>query len=362
MKCKYCRKDAPDAPYCCFCGKLQEARRQAHKRGNGQGTAYKRGKTWTGVRPGYQYTDDEGLHRKRQTKGGFSTKKDALEWASGSDVSMDHSQKVIDLWQLYSENDLKNLSKSKQTAYKIARRRLEPIMGMEIHQVTLNALQGLLNASGSHYKARDMKTIMSKLYKKAMASNKTLVNKNLAEFLVLPKLEESEAQPFTEDEVKAFWKLYDSGDYFVGFILLMVYTGMMPAELQACTKKMVDLEKCEIFGCGAKTKSRKNSAIVFPEFLRPVVASLFDFDGDYLLPYGHDTFYLEYYECLQRAGVRKLPPYSCRHTYGTEAVKLGLHPAIIQKLLRHSTTKMQERYTHLSSDDAHEGAKLFSRG
>lgn len=359
MICRFCHKEAPDAPFCCWCGRSQEP--QKHRRGNGQGTAFKRGNSWTGVRTGYQFTDDEGLHRKRQWKGGFATKKEALEWASTKTNQPEHSEKVIDLWQLYETADLPKLSDSKQTAYKIARKRLEPVMGMEIHQIDLKTLQGLVNAAGSFYKARDMKSVLSHLYKKAMASNTTLVNKNLAQFLVLPKTEEKEAQPFTEDEVKAFWDLYDKEDPFVSFILLLCYTGMMPAELFACKKSMVDLDKCEIFGAGAKTKSRKKSAIVFPEILRPVVEGLLNSDGPKLLHMNKDNFYKQYYLCLERAGVRKLPPYSCRHTYGTEAVKLGVHPAVIQKMLRHSNQRTQERYTHLGSEEAHEAANLFSR-
>lgn len=360
MICRFCHKEAPDAPFCCWCGRSQEQKK--HRRGNGQGTAFKRGSTWTALRPGYQFTDETGLHRVRPKKGGFATKKEALEWASTNTEELDHSQKVIDLWQVYKESDFLKLSSNRQTAYQIARKRLEPVMGMEIHQVTFETLQGLVNASGSFYKARDMKTVMKKLYRIAMASNKTLVKNNLAEFLVLPENDEKEANPFTEEEVNAFWKLYDGNDYFVPYILLMIYSGMMPAELMACKKDMVDLDKCEIFGCGAKTKSRKKSAIVFPEFLRPVVEGLLNSKGEKILHMNKDNFYKEYYECLERAGVRKLPPYSCRHTYGTEAVKLGVHPAIIQKMLRHSNQKTQERYTHLGSEEAHDAANLFKRG
>lgn len=362
MICRYCHKTAPDAPFCCFCGKRQDAQRQAHKRGNGQGTAYKRGKTWTGVRAGYQFTDDEGLHRKRQTKGGFATKKEALEWASTKTFLETHSPKLIELWELYEANDLPKLSKNRQTAYKIARKRLEPLMGTQIHLLTLEALQQAVNAAKTYYPARDCKTVLSQLYKKALASNNGLVTKNLADYVTLPQLEETEAKPFTAEELKAFWDLFDKGDYFVGYILLMCYSGMMPAELLSCKKDMINTEKCEIFGCGAKTKSRKKSAIVYPEILRPVVESLLKSKGEKLLAINKDNFYIEFYDCLERAKVRKLPPYSCRHTYGTEAVKLGVHPAVVQKMLRHSNQRTQERYTHLTSEEAHEAVNLFARG
>ena len=356
MTCAKCSGQIPaGAKFCPWCGKAMSPTRAARKRGNGQGTAYKRGKTWEAARPGYSYTDETGYHRVRPRKGGFATKKEALEWACTKTVDTS-SPKVIELWTLYSQSDLPKLSESKQVAYKIARRRLEPVMGEEIHLVTLEALQAIINAAGSYYKARDIRTVMSALYKKAMASNTSLVKSNLASFLVLPKLEEKEAQPFTPEEVKAFWGLYDLGDPFVGYILLMIYTGMMPAEVLKCKKSMVDLEKCEIYGCGAKTKSRKKSAIVFPEFLRPVAEYFVEWSD------GKNSFYDAYYDCLERAGVRKLPPYSCRHTYGTEAVKLGVHPAVVQKMLRHSTQRTQERYTHLSSEEAHEAANLFNRG
>ena len=335
MICRYCHKTAPDGLYCIFCGKRQDVPRSSHKRGNGQGTAYKRGKTWTGVRPGYQFTDDSGLHRK---------------------------PKLIDLWTQYEQADLPKLSKNRQTAYKIARKRLEPIMGMEIHLVTLDALQDVINAAKTFYPARDCKTVLKALYKKALASNNGLVTKNLADFVVLPALEEKEAVPFTAEELKAFWDLYDKNDYFVGYILLLCYTGMMPAELLSCKKDMIDLEKCEIFGCGAKTKSRKKSAIVFPEILRPVVEGLLNSKGEKLIRINKDNFYAEYYACLDRAKVPHKPPYACRHTFGTETVKLGVHPAVVQKLLRHSNQRTQERYTHLSSAEAHDALKGVARG
>lgn len=364
MICRSCHKTAPDGAYCIFCGKHQDISRAGHKRGNGQGTAYKRGNTWTGKRPGYQFSDEDGNHRKRPTKGGFKTKKDALEWATSSSVVETSSPKVIELWQMYERDDLPKLSANRQTAYKIARKRLEPLMGTQIHLVTLETLQGAVNAAKTFYPMRDCKTVMKALYNKALASNNGLVTKNLADHIVLPALEEAEAVPFTADEVKAFWNLYDKSDYFVGFVLLLCYTGMMPAELMSCKKDMVDLETNEIFGCGAKTKSRKKSAIVFPDFLRPVVESLLNLypKSDKLIAINKDNFYVEYYDCLNRAGVRKLPPYSCRHTYGTEAVRLGVHPAVIQKMLRHSNTKTQEKYTHLSSAEAHDAANLLARG
>lgn len=362
MICRYCHQSVADAPFCGLCGRRQEILRAGKKRGNGQGTALKRGKTWTGIRPGYRFIDDEGYHRVRPSKGGFATKKDALEWASSSVEIREGSPKLIELWEQYKTSELPKLSANRQSAYKTARKKLEPFMGRQIHTLTLAELQDLINEKcPTFYTARDVRTILKAMYKRAMIDY-PIIQKNLADFLVLPKMEEHEATPFTPDELAKLWNIFDKKDYFVPYILLMCYTGMMPAELLACKKENVDTEKQEIVGCGAKTKTRKKSPIVYPDILAPVVDTIMASDGGKLIRINKDFFYDEYYACLERAGVEKKVPYSCRHTYATEAVKLGVHPAVVQKMLRHSTQKVQERYTHLSAEEAHEAAKLFSRG
>ena len=84
--CKRCGFSlAETARFCSQCGRAVNYTPTPKKRGNGQGTAIKRGKTWTGFRPGYSYHDENGVkHRVRPSKGGFLTKKDALAWAAGS--------------------------------------------------------------------------------------------------------------------------------------------------------------------------------------------------------------------------------------------------------------------------------------
>lgn len=335
------------------------------KRGNGQGCAIKRGSTWTGVRPGYKYLDEDGKqHRRRPSKGGFKTKKEALQWASNdSDVVV--VPKLIELWEGYSKNDMLKLGENKQLSYKIARKRLESVINRRIDTVTVEDLQNVINAEcPSYYTAKDVRDLLSNLYKRAMASNHSPVNQNLARHLVLPDLVEHEAEPFTEQEVSAIWKAYNGGDIIAGFTLLMIYTGMMPIELMNLQKENIDLDSLEIRNSGAKTKVRKKAVIVFPPFLRPVVESLLEYapgEGK-LYPVNKDRFYAQYYASIERCQIRKLPPYSCRHTFGTEIVKAGVHPALVQKMLRHSNQKTQEKYTHVSAEDQHGVATQISYG
>lgn len=179
---------------------------------------------------------------------------------------------------------------------------------------------------------------------------------NLARLLTLPELVEESPEPFSEIELHKLWDAYADGDHFYGFILLMIYSGMMPGELLNLTVDMIDLDAMEIRGCGLKTKKRKEVAIVFPYFLCPVVTDLCAHANKRgkIVGLNKDKFYNLYHDALQRAGVRDLPPYSCRHTTATALALDNIAPSIIQEVMRHSKITTTQRYIHTSSKDAHE--------
>ena len=232
------------------------------KRGNGQGSARKRGKTWTAIWTLGTVVEDGRLRQIRQTKGGFRTKTEALAYAANPPqiAAQASTPSLMDYWTVWSATSLSKMSKSKQTAYKIAKRKVERIMLLPVDKLSINLLQETVDAKApTYYPAKDIKTLLTHLYKRAVAEG--WVSTNLAEFIVLPALEEEELQPFTEPELRQFWAAYGAGDSFVGFILLMIYTGMMPGELFGLKKDMIDWDACEIRGCGLKTKKRKETPI-----------------------------------------------------------------------------------------------------
>ncbi len=78
-----------------------------------------------------------------------------------------------------------------------------------------------------------------------------------------------------------------------------------------------------------------------------------------LLRINKDRFYKAYYDCLEAAGVRRLPPYSCRHTTGTEAARAKLAAPAIQQLMRHAKLTTSQRYIHLAADVAHDAVNAL---
>lgn len=361
MICRKCRQEAPEGPYCALCGAKQSVSPKTEKavrhRGNGTGTVFKRGKTWTAQRTLYITVDENGKrHRKYATKGGFATKRDAIIYVESMLNSEQRTiPKLIDLWNIYEQTELPKLSKDKQTAYKKARQRLEPLMGRKIDTLTTADLQTVIDDNcKTYYTARDCKTVLSKLYRSACADQ--FVTSNLAQYIILPKLKETEAEPFTAEEVERIWNAWTDGETFAGYMLVMIYSGMMPGELLSLKKDMIDFDRCEIYGIGKKTAIRKQSALVFAECVKPVLQELCgNAKTDKLICRQRNAWYVDYHAAAKRIGIRDLPPYSCRHTTGTEAARLNLNAAAIQKIMRHAKITTSQRYIHLGSSEAHDG-------
>lgn len=336
------------------------------KRGNGQGSARKRGKTWTAIWTLGTVVEDGRLRQIRQTKGGFRTKTEALAYAANppSTVTTDRVPTLQDYWETWSTTSLPKMSKSKQTAYKIAKRKVERLMLLPVDKLNIKLLQDAVDAKAStYYPAKDIKTLLTHLYKRAVAEG--WVTNNLAEFIELPTLEEEELQPFNENELRSFWDAYGTGDIFVGYILLMIYTGMMPGELVRLKKDMIDWDAREIRGCGLKTKKRKETPIVFPEIISPVLLDLCQQSKSRIgnvLCMTKDRFYPAFHDALSRCGVRDLKPYSCRHTTATALALGNIAPSVIQEVMRHTKFSTTQRYIHPDMTAAHAAVNTMEKG
>lgn len=336
------------------------------KRGNGQGSARKRGKTWTAIWTLGTVVEDGRLRQIRQTKGGFHTKTEALSYAANPPTNLS-SRKVPtlqDYWEVWSATVLPKMSKSKQTAYKIAKKKVERIMLLPVDKLNIKMLQDAVDTKApTYYPAKDIKTVLTQLYKRAVAEGWAATN--LAEFITLPQLVEEELNPFREEELRSFWDAYGNGDDFVGFILLMIYTGMMPGELMQLKKDMIDWEAREIRGCGLKTKKRKETPIVFPEIISPVLLDLCQRSQSRVgnvLCMNKDRFYTAFHDTLARCGARDLKPYSCRHTTATALALGNIAPSVIQEVMRHTKFSTTQRYIHPDMTAAHAAVNSMDKG
>lgn len=374
MICPKCKREVnDDSIFCNYCGKklVVQKRKAVKVRGNGQGTAFRRGRTWTAqVVIDWRFPSDPSKPKIpiKKTKGGFPTKAAALAYCptllAGGYLKPETAPRLSYYWKTYENGKLTTLSDSKQTAYKIAWNRMEKIHDAKVDALTVNDLQTLLNETcKTYYTAKDCKSLLVNLFKLAGADG--FANDRLPSMLILPELVENERTPFSSDEQKALWQTYESGDLRASVPILLIYTGMMPGEAMKLRVENIDIDKQVITGIGMKTKVRKQNPVVIADILLPVLQDLIDHarpDG-FIFTQSKDDWYKEYYSVLEKAGCRKLSPYSCRHTTATAlAVTENIAPQTIRKVMRWSTVRMLDRYAHPDTKDAIEAVNTIKRG
>lgn len=367
MDCIKCKKPLQDDfTYCPYCGKKQVAEKAKTNRSrpNGTGTVYKRGKTWTASYVhGYVINQDGTSRTVRSTKGGFRTKKEAMEYLPNlQNVQERKTPKLVELFELYkTSKKYLALSDSRKEKYDIAWKKLETLWFWKIDMLTTFDLQNAVDSNAdTYYTARDLKNLLSKLYQMALPDE--FVRQNLSDYIELPPLNAKQQQAFRSEEIAALWNDYTSGNWWTGYILLMIYTGMMPGELLDARKDNIDWEGRQIVGAGKKTKERKETPIVLADFILPVLADLCEHTaGDKLIRINKDKFYDTYYEVLERAGCRRLTPYSCRHTAATTLALENIPPSIIQKIMRHAKFSTTEKYIHINIEPMREAINMLQK-
>lgn len=364
MICIKCKASIPDGSlFCNLCGKKQSAeKRRAKKvRGNGMGSAYKRGRTWTAVVTMDWYTPEDPTKPKkpiRKTKGGFPTKADAIAYCptlkAGGVEKPTEAPRLSAYWKLYSEGDMLKLSKGKQSAYKTAWNKIKPIHDVRVDAITVELLRKVVSDSCKTFDpAKDCKSLLSNLFE--LASADRFAVRELPSYIILPEHEEKERIPFTKEEQVALWKAYDNGDIRAAVPLLMIATGLMPGEMQLLKVENIDIENRIIVRAGLKTKIRKRTPVVLSDAILPVVKDLIEHaqDSGYIWKRHEKVWYENYYAVLEAAGCRRLSPYSCRHTCASNlSIDKNIPSQTIRRVMRWSTERMLDRYSHPSTEDA----------
>lgn len=352
ITCRKCARELPpDALFCCYCGTKQSSRPRTPKaKGNGSGSIYRRSDRpgWcvaytVGMKAVIRPDGSRGVRQQRRTKYGFKTKREANEWLSALIANEDlrHTKRVPTVAQLYQDwldAPGKKPGASTLTSYGVAyRKRIEPSIGdLEIDVVSLRDLECII--SGLTYDpAKDVKDLMSLLFKRAIGDGHVKVNP--VPLLQLPEHVAAKVPAWSPDEISALWTSWGQGNRIAGCCLLMIHSGMMPGELFKCKLDMINWETHTIIGCGLKTKERRENPIVFPPVIVPVLRDLCDTTPSrqgFLLGMNKDKFYDEFRELKKDLGIRpEVIPYSGRHSTATELELLGVQPSIIASVLRH---------------------------
>ena len=319
----------------------------------------------------YCYTDWQGKRRK-STKRGFATKREAEEWLRNFLITQkaDFDMKFEDFWKIYCAD--------------METRLREHTMRTKKYIVELKILPYFGNKRVNDITAADIRQWQNELIKMGYSPTylKTINNQLSAIFNYAVRYYDLKSNPCakagsmgkSKAEEMDFW----TGEDFRKFIdsvmnkrlsymafLILYWTGMRLGELLALNPKDVDLEKRTISitksyqRLGKKDvitppkTSKSKRVITIPEFLaadiKDYMDSLYDLqEDDRLFPI--TKYYLEHemQRGIKESGVKRIRVHDLRHSHASMLIELGFSPLEIANRLGHEKVETTlNTYAHL---------------
>lgn len=317
------------------------------RRGNGEGTVQKISAHNYKAIAVVGWKDDQ--HPIRRTKSGFRTSREAREYISVLKGERPQERTIADYWSTI-EQEVAQMDSATQRKYRLAYDRVCSIAHQPLHTIRIEQLNNLV-ADLTSNSARSVKNLLSKAYQLGMAE--MVCSVNLALLMTLPKESAHiEKMPFAKGELDILWSAWhEKKSALLGVILLSVYTGAMPIEV--CRMRTDNVQGRMIVDVGAKTEKRKESPIVIPNLLMPIVewlCSNADTDG-YLLGMTEKQYRTAFKREMARLGLSTdHTPYDCRHTTAT-LLQNRLEPNALTEIMRHTDLKMTQHYKHRKTEE-----------
>lgn len=367
MKCKKCRKEVPDgAAFCPWCGaelrdKAEKPARKTRTRGNGLGSVYKRGGKWMAVKViGWTVGPDGKARKQTRSKGGFATKREALEYLPK--ISME-ARKPVETWAEVYDAWLPTHQATQATldCYKAAERWFTSVHRMKMADITVDHLQDALdNCPKGRRTQENMRSLAGLLYKYAIPRG--IASLNMAQYLTIHAKNDGGKEPLPDsalDALKAHLHDVPGADY----VLCHCYLGFRPSELLELRAENYNREE-RAFRGGAKTRAGKNRTVTVPPVIQPIVDRLLKdkiagpvfcrADGSKMSIYVYRELF---YKVLDACGIenptetdsngqerKRYTPHSCRHTFAMLTARASGKDDISKKLTGHSDVRMLDRY------------------
>ena len=344
MNCVKCNAPLPDgAIFCPACGKKQvQEKRKALKRANGTGTVYKlsgrRRRPWVAA-------------KNRVVIGYYEKKTDALEALeklSGRDLTERYNMTFSEVYEAWKAEYCKRLSKAGQKAYETSYKAFSVLYSRKFRELRTADFQAVIDEHKSKTEAiKKYRQLISQMSKWAMREE--INTQNFAQFVQLQSAPKKAKEIFTDADIE---KIKKDGSEAARIILMLLATGMRIGELFFLP--LEDYHETYVIG-GSKTEAGRNRVIP----IRPEGREHFSYfakqaTGPLLLSgYTGQKVYAnyrnrDYYPLLDKLGIERKPPHATRHTYTSRAVKEGMPPEVLQKILGHADYSTTANvYTHL---------------
>lgn len=370
MLCPKCKLEIPaGSAFCMHCGASQQPTRpkkpaKARTRPNGTGSAYRRGKTWTACYiAGYKATPDGRLLADKRTKGGFATKREALEYIPALKAqesrNPDANITFAALFDRFQAQHGDRVKAATMAGYKAAYKHFDDIASMRFTSIGVDDLQYCVDSVSGKRTRQVMKALAGLLYK--YAGSRQLVTNNLAQYIYIGKGEQLKRPAFTMQQLDSIRSAVDSVPY-ADYVLCMCYLGFRPNEMLSLTKAAYHTENGAAFLIGGfKTEAGTNRKVTISPKIMPIIARrMADKSSIYLFPKPdgammRDDFFRDvvFYPLLDQLGIQPVPqkgqrahlvPYSCRHTFANLMKNVTGSDTDKAALMGHADASMTKKY------------------
>lgn len=357
MDCIKCKATLPEgAIFCPLCGKKQTPeKRKRRKRANGTGTIYKlpgnRSKPWAAQKKGVLI----GCFPT------YAAAQKALERITDVDITDKYNltfQQVYELWQPVHARDV---SKSQMDCYKSAFKNSAALHETKFRTLRKSDFESVIIALEEAGKSKSTCEKVLQLFGQLSkwAIDEGIINQNHAKNVTTRAQQKSEKVSFTDDQILA---IQNASSRAKTVALVLIATGARTIELFN-----VPLVDCydDYFIAGSKQKkgqpaTKRVIAVsevgrdAYRELLRKARESggtrLIDgFEGN------HDSANFrkrDFSELMEEIGCPDMTPYACRHTFSTRAVRAGVNPQYLSRMMGHTDIKTADKhYVHLDAED-----------
>jgi len=342
---------------------------------NGFGTVYKlpgrRRRPWVArVTAGWELVGEKAV-QKYYTVGYYKTKKegiDALVLYRAGAITPRPETTLAEIYTEWSAGKFKNISPATVQSYSGAWEYVKQFADKRIGDLRTAHWQEVIDSIArqglSHSLAGKAKALMSMLNRYALKND--VVSKDYSSFIEMPRFPQATKERFSDLEVKKIADAAAAGVPWADTVLILIYTGFRISEFLSLTKFSVDMDKLLVVG-GAKTEAGRNRTIPIHPKIAGYVRARLDENGDRLISRNgkkiNKDYYRKrcYYPALEAAGVRKLSPHTCRHTFCSRLAEAGADPLYIKELAGHSAYAFTaDKYTHPQEKELQNAIKLMT--
>ena len=348
MECRKCKSNMPeDAIFCPYCGTRQEReKRKALKRANGTGTVYKlqgrRRRPWV-------------ASKNKTIIGCYETKTaalDALNRLSGRSLDERYNMTFEDVFFAWKAEHYSELTNSGRAQYDTSFQVFARLHQKKFRELRTADFQAAIDPhmKKSHSTVSKYKQLITQMSKWAIREE--LITTNFAAFVKIPENVKKEKETFSAEEIA---KLEANNSEAAKIVLMLIYTGMRIGELFELP--LEDYHGSYVIG-GEKTEAGRNRVIP----IRPEGRQYFEYfaenaTGPMLLS-GYTGQHTarnfrnrDYYPLLDKLGIKRKTPHATRHTFASWAVKAGVQPEILQRILGHADYSTTANiYTHIDME------------